>query len=87
MFYVYILSNAQEKLYVGHTNNPNRRLREHKNQSGARFMRGYEDYRLLYSEQFASRSEAMKREKQLKGWRRDKKIALIAGDLKLLKKL
>lgn len=87
MFYVYILRNIHNRLYIGHTNNLKRRLQDHKNKSGAKFIKDYGDFELVYNEKFDSRSEAMKREKQIKSWTRAKKEALITGDIVQLKHL
>ena len=85
---VYILCNEHNRLYIGHTNNLTTRLKEHySGVHGAKFIKDYGDFKLVYSERFATRSEAMKRERQFKGWTRAKKEALITGDLVLLKKL
>ena len=64
-------------------------MREHKSKStkSARYVRYYYSFELVYSKEFSSRKEAMQREYQLKNWTKAKKEALIAGDLKLLKKL
>jgi predicted GIY-YIG superfamily endonuclease len=60
-------------------------MEDHQNKNGAKFISTYGDFDLVYSEEFVSRAEAMKREKQLKGWTKAKKEALIIGDLQLLK--
>lgn len=66
MYYVYILEDISTgSRYTGHTNNLERRLHEHTSkQSSFTSVRG--PYRLLYTENFATRAEAMKREKYLK---------------------
>ncbi|OGL35729.1 hypothetical protein A3F65_03590 [Candidatus Saccharibacteria bacterium RIFCSPHIGHO2_12_FULL_47_16b] len=88
MYFVYILRNTHNRLYIGHTKNMDQRLQEHKSIiHGAKFIRDYGDFELVYFEKYTARSDAMSREKQLKGWTRAKKEALIAGDLTLLKKL
>lgn len=88
MFYLYILRNSANRLYIGHTNNLVRRLQDHHSSiHGAKFIKDYGDFKLIYIEEFATRSETMSCEKQLKGWTRAKKEALIARDLELLKKL
>ncbi len=85
-YYVYILRIENNKLYIGHTNSPARRLEDHSNSLGAKYVRDQgENFDLVYSERFPNRAEAMKREKQLKKWTRAKKDALIAGDIALLK--
>ncbi len=87
MFYLYILRNIHNRLYVGHTQNLEQRLSDHQTSHGAKFIKDFGDFKLVYTEEFESRSAAMKRERQLKGWTRAKKEALIAGNLSLLKKL
>ena len=89
MFYIYILKTLNNKLYIGHTNNLSRRKLEHKkHHHGAKFIENnHSVFKLVYSEKFESRVEAMRREKQLKGWTRAKKEALISENLKLLKRL
>jgi len=73
LWYIYILQCADQTLYVGSTSNVSRRFEEH--------------LKLLYSEEHPDKSTAEKRETQVKRWSRSKKLALIAGDLKLLKVL
>jgi len=82
MFYVYILRTSFNTLYIGQTNNLERRLEEHKNNKtkSAKYMRYFSSFTLVYSEKYSTRKEAMKRELQLKRWSRLKKEALIQGD-------
>lgn len=89
MFYVYILRTSSNTLYIGQTNNLERRLNEHKIKSSksAKYVRYFDSVELVYSETHQTRSETMKRESQLKRWSRAKKLALITGHIKLLKKL
>ena len=88
MFYLYILRNVHNRLYIGHAKDVKRRLDDHRSSiHGAKFIKDYGNFELVYTEEFSTRSEAMSREKQLKGWTRTKKEALVAGDLVLLKKL
>ncbi|MFZ5452557.1 MAG: GIY-YIG nuclease family protein [Thermodesulfobacteriota bacterium] len=77
---VYILTNKSGTLYVGVTNNLERRMFEHKNSLNEGFTKKYKINRLMYYESFNDIDEAIYREKQIKGWRRDKKIALIEED-------
>ena len=77
MFYVYILSSRSRVLYVGVTNNMARRLAEHRAGIGSSFTRRYHVHRLVHLEPHESVCQAVTREKQLKGWRRDRKVALI----------
>jgi len=88
MFYLYILRSQNNKLYIGQTNSLLNRQNYHKWGVAAKFTtQNKGPFELVYSEEFQTRTEAMKREKQLKSWSRAKKEALIAGDLELLKKL
>jgi len=87
MYFIYILRNIHGRLYIGQTNNLEQRLKDHKTHHGAKFIKDYGDFKLVYNEEFRTRSDAMKREKQLKHWTIAKKEALISGDFELLKKL
>ncbi|MBI4059236.1 GIY-YIG nuclease family protein [Candidatus Microgenomates bacterium] len=86
---VYILRTSSNTFYIGQTNNLEKRLKEHKNKTtkSAKYMRYFNSYELVYSEEYPTRIEAMRREFQLKKWTKVKKEALIAGNLELLKKL
>ncbi len=76
---VYILGSLRGTLYIGITNDLLTRIRQHKQHVFAGFTAQYEVDRLLYYETFQYVNNAIRREKQLKGWRREKKIALIEG--------
>ena len=78
MYFVYILTNKTNKvLYTGVTNNLERRLYEHKNHLVDGFSSKYNTNKLVYYEVSESIESAIAREKQIKAYRRDKKIALI----------
>ena len=78
MYYVYILTNWSNKvLYIGITNNLVRRCYEHKHKIIKGFTEKYNVNKLVYFDTTNDVSEAIKREKQLKGWTRSKKINLI----------
>ena len=86
MWYVYTLECRNKALYTGITNNLDRRFREHLKKTT--HYTGYNPpLKILYKERFSTKSKAMKREAQIKGWTRRKKLALIEGDWELLKKL
>lgn len=76
-YYVYILSNRSRTLYCGVTNNLERRLWEHKNEVFPGFTKRYNIKKLVYYETTGDTLSAIAREKQIKGWLRQKKIALI----------
>ena len=83
---VYIIECEGGWLYVGYTSNLLRRWREHQ-RGGARFTKGRPPVKVVHVEWFATRGDAERRERQLKGWTRAKKLALAAGNFDLLKKL
>jgi len=75
--FVYILSSRTGVLYIGVTNDLERRLSEHKQGIIEGFTKRYHAHKLLYYEPYDDITNAIAREKQLKGWRREKKAALI----------
>jgi len=76
-YYVYILKNNSGTLYIGVTNNLQLRIQQHKSGLIPGFTQKYKIHILIYYEYFTDISEAIRREKELKGWRREKKIELI----------
>ena len=76
-YYVYILASKSLVLYIGVTNNLERRVGEHKEKRTAGFTSRYNVNRLVYFEDTHDIHAAIAREKQFKGWLRQKKIALI----------
>ncbi len=88
-YFVYVLRTSPNTLYIGQTNNLEKRITEHKNKSSksAKYVRYFDSVDLVYSEKYPTRKEAMQRETQLKKWSKAKKEALVKGDLSLLKKL
>ena len=77
-YYVYILTNAHNNvLYTGMTNNLERRCVEHKKKLIKGFTQKYNVDKLVYFESFSDVEESIHREKQIKGYSRSKKIALI----------
>ncbi len=77
---VYIPGSISGTLYVGLTSDLVARVRQHQNHRFGGFTAKYDVARLLYYEAYAQVADAIQREKQLKGWRREKKIALIEKD-------
>ena len=75
--YVYIMASRSRTLYTGVTNNLERRVAEHKRHLAPGFSDRYRIERLVYFETWGRIRDAIQREKQIKGWRRSKKIALI----------
>ncbi len=76
-YYVYITASISRVLYIGVTSNLGARVYQHKEGVVAGFTKSYRVDRLVYFEETADVMAAIAREKQLKGWRREKKITLI----------
>jgi putative endonuclease len=76
-YWTYIVASRSGTLYIGMTNNLYVRVRQHKSGEIEGFSSQYHCNRLVYWESFDEVLKAINREKQLKGWRRSKKIALI----------
>lgn len=87
MWHVYILKCKNGDLYTGITDNLQRRFEEHVSGKGGRFTKSFVAEEVLFSEKQPDKPSALKREAQIKGWTRKKKLALIKGDTTLLKKL
>jgi putative endonuclease len=87
LWFVYIVECSNGRFYTGVTDNIEKRLLRHRSGQGGHFTKVFGAKRLLYCENFSIRSDALTRESQLKGWTRRKKLALIHGNLELLKKL
>jgi putative endonuclease len=78
-YYVYLMhSSSRRALYIGMTNHLHRRVFPHKTQECEGFTGSYDAIRLVYWESFDDVHKTMAREKQLKNWRREKKLWLIA---------
>ena len=76
-FWVYILTSKTGTRYTGVTGYLSERIKQHKLASIEGFTKKYKVHRLVYYESYQYVMTAIRREKQLKGWRREKKIALI----------
>jgi putative endonuclease len=76
-YFVYIMSSKSGTLYTGMTNDLQKRVYQHKNKLFEGFTSKYDVNRLVYFETFGDVRDAIAREKQIKSWRRSKKLALI----------
>ena len=81
-YYVYVLLCKDGSYYTGHAKDVERRFEMHRNGRGARYTRMHEPEKLVYIEQFGSRGEAMRRERQIKTLSHDKKHQLISNNNK-----
>ena len=79
-FWMYMLSCSDGSYYVGHTDNLELRLAQHQDGTFGGYTSTRRPVTLAYAEVFDSRDDAFRRERQIKGWSRAKKEALIRGD-------
>ena len=78
MYFTYILECADKSFYVGCTNNLEKRLEQHNNsKAGAHYTKIRRPVTLKYSETFKTLREARRREVEIKGWSREKKLRLL----------
>ena len=77
MNYVYIVECSDETFYTGWTNNLEKRITQHSSGKGAKYTRGRGPVKLVYYEEFNEKSEAMKREYEIKKMKRNDKFNLI----------
>lgn len=75
MWHVYILLCKDRSLYTGSTNNLEKRLKSHISGKGSSYTRSHKPLKIIHSEKYSTKSEALKREHQIKSWTRSKKIA------------
>ena len=87
MHFVYILQCNDDSYYVGLTQDVTARLNVHNSGTGPAFTVARPPVRLVHKESFETLESAVRREKQLKGWSRAKKEALVAGKMKRLSEL
>ena len=78
-YWVYIMSSYQGTIYTGVTNDLERRVAEHKGGLLKGFTSKYKVHQLVYFEQTSDVHSALPREKQIKGWTRAKKVALVSA--------
>jgi putative endonuclease len=76
MYFVYLLRCGDGSLYTGITTDVKRRLEEHRGGVGGHYTRAKGAARIVHTESYPDRSSASKREAEIKGWRRDKKLLL-----------
>lgn len=76
---LYIIICKDKSLYTGISTDIDRRIKEHNNGKGAKSLLGKLPVKLVYTEQFNNQSDAMKREREIKSWKREKKLKLISG--------
>jgi predicted GIY-YIG superfamily endonuclease len=87
MWYLYIAECYDKALYTGVTNNITRRFKEHQSGNGGNYTSYNRPAKILYTEEFIDRIDAVHREQQIKRWSKAKKLVLIGGDKNKLKNL
>ena len=87
MVWMYILQCSDGSYYVGSTTDLEKRVREHDEGRGAKYTARRRPVKLVYAAEFASIAESYEREKQVQGWGRKKREALIRGDYDTLPEL
>ena len=86
-FWVYILRCADGSYYAGHTDNLEKRIAQHETGEMECYTTTRRPVKLIFSEEFSSREDVLARERQIKGWSRKKKEALMKGDWIEVKRL
>lgn len=86
-FWLYILKCSDKSYYTGHTDNLEKRIAEHQQNTMPCYTSTRLPVELIFVEEFGAREEALARERQVKGWNRKKKEALIRGDWKEVSRL
>lgn len=81
MYFVYIIECSDGSLYTGITTNVARRFSEHKNKKGGHYTSSKKVLRVVYSEELPDRSTALKREAEIKSWKRENKLNLIQSKI------
>jgi putative endonuclease len=85
-YYVYMILCEDKSFYTGYTKNVDSRMRLHVNGKAARYTRIHKPKRIVYVEEFASRKEAMKRERRIKRLSHNQKISLAKSQVKQRKR-
>ena len=77
MYFVYLIQCEGGSIYTGITTNLKRRFKEHSDKVGGHYTRAHKVEKILYTEEYPTRSEALKREAEIKRWKRKEKLNLI----------
>lgn len=77
MYFVYLIQCSDQSLYTGITNDLERRFKQHKNKKGGAYTKFHTAEKIVYTETFLTKGEALRREREIKSWRREKKLDLI----------
>lgn len=77
MYFVYLIECSDKSIYTGISTDVTRRFNEHKNGKGGHYTRSRKVIKILYTEKFKTRSQALKREAEIKSWKKEKKLKLV----------
>jgi putative endonuclease len=80
MYFIYILLCRDGTFYTGSTNDVDKRFKDHLEGKGARYTKGHKPEKIVYQEGFPTKSEALKREAELKKWPKAKKETLVKSN-------
>ncbi|MBI2024043.1 GIY-YIG nuclease family protein [Candidatus Giovannonibacteria bacterium] len=80
MYYVYLIQCEDKSIYTGITTDLKRRFQEHKDKKGGHYTSAHKVKKILRAEKYRTRSKALKREAEIKSWRREKKLKLVKGN-------
>lgn len=86
-FWTYMLHCADRSFYIGHTDDLQTRVAQHETGAIPGYTQNRRPIKLVWSQEFGTRMEALEAERQIKGWSRAKKLALIREDWKLISTL
>ena len=86
-FWTYMLYCGDRSFYVGHADDLEKRMAEHEQGGASDYTSRRLPVKLVWSQEFGTRAEALEAERQIKGWNRTKKLALIRGDWALISSL
>jgi len=81
MYYVYLIQCKDKSIYTGITNDLDRRFKEHKDKIGGHYTSSHKVEKIVYTETFKTKSEALKREIEIKSWKRNKKLKLVSSKI------
>lgn len=80
MYFVYLIKCEGGSIYTGITTDVKRRFKEHKDKLGGHYTRAHKAEKILHTEEYQTRSEALKREAEIKKFSRNKKLELVKAD-------
>ncbi|OHA11600.1 MAG: hypothetical protein A3H71_02990 [Candidatus Sungbacteria bacterium RIFCSPLOWO2_02_FULL_48_13b] len=81
MWFTYLMLCKGNSIYTGVTNDVENRFKAHKAGKGGHYTSSHKPVKILYSEKFNTRSEALKREAEIKSWRREEKLVLVKSGM------